>query len=174
MSSMSPRLAVFVLILGPTALFAQRRCVKGIPCGGSCIAANKVCRVGAPTPTPTPAAKDTVRPAQPLATPSVAATALVSPVAADSARILPPRVPGAYDSFVEALVPWRSKLVQMRNSSETTSLRGTLLLLEVHPGHLVITNSIARAIIPYSSIEMVHSDKSADARDAVLTIVIRR
>ena len=39
---------VALLISTPVVLHAQRRCVKGIPCGGTCISATKTCRVGAP------------------------------------------------------------------------------------------------------------------------------
>lgn len=45
------RLILLSLVV-PTALMAQKRCTKGIPCGNTCIAANKVCRVGSGTPTP--------------------------------------------------------------------------------------------------------------------------
>jgi len=34
------------LLLLASAASAQRRCVKGIPCGGSCISASKTCRIG--------------------------------------------------------------------------------------------------------------------------------
>lgn len=41
---------VLLLTVSGTAS-AQRRCVKGIPCGGTCISATKTCRVGtAPAP----------------------------------------------------------------------------------------------------------------------------
>ncbi len=42
----------FVVLLAllciPAAASAQKNCKKGIPCGGTCIAANKVCRIGSP------------------------------------------------------------------------------------------------------------------------------
>lgn len=38
--------AVLLLVLAATPVIAQKRCVKGIPCGNTCIAANKTCRVG--------------------------------------------------------------------------------------------------------------------------------
>ena len=43
--------AIAVLTLGLSAfsLEAQKRCVKGIPCGNTCIAANKTCRIGTPS-----------------------------------------------------------------------------------------------------------------------------
>lgn len=33
----------------PASALAQKHCRKGIPCGGTCIAANKTCHVGAPS-----------------------------------------------------------------------------------------------------------------------------
>ncbi len=56
-------LAVAALIAFPVAADAQKRCVKGKPCGNTCIAANKTCRVGAPSytpPSPTPPAATAV------------------------------------------------------------------------------------------------------------------
>lgn len=44
------------MVLTPDAASAQRNCKKGIPCGGTCIAASKTCHVG------TPAARPTARP----------------------------------------------------------------------------------------------------------------
>ena len=38
-------LAIAALIAFPAAADAQKRCVKGKPCGNTCIAANKTCRV---------------------------------------------------------------------------------------------------------------------------------
>lgn len=37
-----------------TVADAQKRCVKGKPCGNTCIAASKTCRVGTPSYTPPP------------------------------------------------------------------------------------------------------------------------
>lgn len=45
-------LAVVTLIALPAAADAQRRCVKGKPCGNTCIAVSKTCRVGTPAYTP--------------------------------------------------------------------------------------------------------------------------
>lgn len=45
------------VILAATPAHAQKKCVKGIPCGNTCIAANKTCRVGTPAPRPTPPAR---------------------------------------------------------------------------------------------------------------------
>ncbi len=45
-------LVSFLILLSAPAL-AQKKCVKGIPCGNTCIAANKTCRVGTPSSTPT-------------------------------------------------------------------------------------------------------------------------
>jgi len=39
-------LAVAALITLPASADAQKRCVKGKPCGNTCIAANKTCRIG--------------------------------------------------------------------------------------------------------------------------------
>jgi len=44
-----------LLLLAPSVLSAQKTCKKGIPCGGTCIAANKVCRIGTARSTPAPA-----------------------------------------------------------------------------------------------------------------------
>lgn len=40
------------LLFVPASLFAQKSCKKGIPCGGTCIAANKTCHVGSSTSAP--------------------------------------------------------------------------------------------------------------------------
>jgi hypothetical protein len=48
-------LAVACLIAFPVLADAQRRCVKGKPCGNTCIARNKTCRVDSPSYTPPPA-----------------------------------------------------------------------------------------------------------------------
>jgi hypothetical protein len=47
-------LAVAALVAFPVAADAQKRCVKGKPCGNTCIAVNKTCRVGTPSYTPPP------------------------------------------------------------------------------------------------------------------------
>lgn len=39
-------LSVLVIALFATSAEAQKRCVKGIPCGNSCISASKTCRIG--------------------------------------------------------------------------------------------------------------------------------
>ncbi len=39
-----------MLVFVASSASAQRSCKKGIPCGGSCIAATKVCRVGSTQP----------------------------------------------------------------------------------------------------------------------------
>jgi hypothetical protein len=41
-------LVVLFLALVSTSAEAQKRCVKGIPCGNTCISANKTCRIGSP------------------------------------------------------------------------------------------------------------------------------
>ena len=46
-------LVICLTLLGTTSLEAQRNCVKGKPCGNSCIAASKTCRIGTPSSTPT-------------------------------------------------------------------------------------------------------------------------
>jgi hypothetical protein len=163
---------MLLLLVAPTLLAAQRRCVKGIPCGGSCIAANRVCRIGAPEPD-SRTAKDTLRPSAPAVS---AQSALIQsrPETVFVQPPLPAVSPSLYESFVAALLPWRSKPVQLHNSSETVSLRGPALLVEVLASHLVLSNSINRAMVPYSSIEMVYAEKDPNARDALLTIVIRR
>lgn len=50
--------AITLVALWSNPAHAQR-CTKGIPCGGSCIAASKTCRVGAPPATKAPAAMAT-------------------------------------------------------------------------------------------------------------------
>ncbi|MGH8542112.1 MAG: hypothetical protein ACREX3_00355 [Gammaproteobacteria bacterium] len=45
-------LVVGFLIALPAVVDAQRRCVKGKPCGRTCIAVNKTCRVETPSYTP--------------------------------------------------------------------------------------------------------------------------
>jgi hypothetical protein len=42
-------LAVGCLVAFPVIADAQRKCVKGKPCGNTCIAVNKTCRVGTPS-----------------------------------------------------------------------------------------------------------------------------
>jgi hypothetical protein len=49
------RVAAAILLLAASSAEAQRNCKKGIPCGGTCIAANKTCRVGAPIAPTNPA-----------------------------------------------------------------------------------------------------------------------
>ena len=44
--------ALCALVALPIVAEAQKQCVKGKPCGNSCIAANKTCHVGAPAATP--------------------------------------------------------------------------------------------------------------------------
>jgi|GEM_PF-4645810 len=56
MSTLNPvhrKTRIFILAaLGVLAVAeAQKNCVKGIPCGGSCISANYTCRIGTPTST---------------------------------------------------------------------------------------------------------------------------
>lgn len=75
MISIRATLVIAIALLAATPLEAQRRCVKGIPCGNSCIAADKVCRKGPPAsppasrPTPsTPAPRDSARPSAPTDT----------------------------------------------------------------------------------------------------------
>lgn len=48
-----------LLLLAPATVFAQKKCKTGIPCGGTCIAANKVCRVGSSPRAPSPASAPT-------------------------------------------------------------------------------------------------------------------
>lgn len=48
-------LAVVCLAAFPTIGDAQKRCVKGKPCGNTCIAVSKTCRVSTPSYTPPPA-----------------------------------------------------------------------------------------------------------------------
>jgi hypothetical protein len=47
-------LVVAVLIAFPVAADAQKQCVKGKPCGNTCIAVKKTCRVETPSHTPRP------------------------------------------------------------------------------------------------------------------------
>ncbi len=56
-------LAAAVLAAAPAQ--AQKKCVKGIPCGNTCIAANKTCRVGTPAASPTREPVSTAAPAVP-------------------------------------------------------------------------------------------------------------
>ena len=53
---------ILLLFFLPAVAEAQRQCKKGIPCGGSCIAAGKVCHVGQK-----PAVDSTRRDSQPQA-----------------------------------------------------------------------------------------------------------
>lgn len=62
--------ASMLLCLSLTAardLEAQRRCVKGKPCGNTCIAQNRTCRVGTPPSNPTPPPASRPAPAAPPA-----------------------------------------------------------------------------------------------------------
>lgn len=52
---------VALTLLTPALVLAQKNCKKGIPCGGTCIAANKVCHVGTSTPAPAPATTEAPR-----------------------------------------------------------------------------------------------------------------
>lgn len=49
-------LVVLALLTFATPSLAQKHCVKGIPCGGSCISATKVCHVGSGSATSAPRA----------------------------------------------------------------------------------------------------------------------
>lgn len=51
---------------------AQKRCTKGIPCGGTCISASKTCRVGSPSPSPAPSTRPPSGPARVLEMPDTA------------------------------------------------------------------------------------------------------
>lgn len=59
-------LAVAALIVFPVAAEAQKRCVKGKPCGNTCIAVNKTCRVGTPSDAPPPSATTPATAAAPV------------------------------------------------------------------------------------------------------------
>ena len=50
---LSAILTLGMLLTSATALEAQKRCTKGIPCGNTCIAASKTCRIGTPRQEPT-------------------------------------------------------------------------------------------------------------------------
>ncbi len=41
----------------PSTAEGQKRCKKGIPCGGACISASRTCRIGSPSPEPASADK---------------------------------------------------------------------------------------------------------------------
>ena len=47
-------LAVACLVAFPVVADAQKRCVKGKPCGNTCIAVNKTCHVETPSYSPPP------------------------------------------------------------------------------------------------------------------------
>lgn len=66
-------LVLLSLLLAAEPLEAQKRCVKGIPCGNSCIAATKTCRIG--TGSATPATKAPARDPAAVRRDSLAATA---------------------------------------------------------------------------------------------------
>ena len=161
-----------ILVLGILAglssvASAQRNCKKGIPCGGSCIAASKVCRVGLPTPTTT---RDTVKPtaiAPPTATPLAVQGATTS-------TALPTRSPGVYDAFAIALREWSGHSVTVRNSADPQALRPPAVLSAVESDYLVILAGPNRIMVPYSSIEMAYSDGAPTATSAFLVIVMRR
>lgn len=65
-------LLALLVAAGATDLAGQRRCVRGIPCGNTCIAANKTCRVGSGTATSArpPTASSTLRTARTVTVPS--------------------------------------------------------------------------------------------------------
>lgn len=65
----------------PRDVEAQRRCVKGKPCGNTCIAMNRTCRVGTPSAPPT-ARTPTTPPASTRG--DTAATAAAAPWVASS------------------------------------------------------------------------------------------
>ena len=56
-----------LLLVAARDLEAQRRCVKGKPCGNTCIAQNRTCRVGTPPANPTPPPTSRPAPAAPPA-----------------------------------------------------------------------------------------------------------
>lgn len=57
-------LVLFTLALTATA-GAQKRCVKGIPCGNTCISASKTCHIQTAAPTPKPVVDTIKRPLAP-------------------------------------------------------------------------------------------------------------
>lgn len=67
-----PILAAILLV--PATADAQKRCVKGKPCGNTCIAVNKTCRIGTPSPAPSASGR---RPIAATATPPGPADSLL-------------------------------------------------------------------------------------------------
>lgn len=45
---------LYLLLMLPATVEAQKNCTKGIPCGNTCISASKVCRIGSTRTAPTP------------------------------------------------------------------------------------------------------------------------
>lgn len=60
-------------------LEAQRRCVKGKPCGNTCIAQNRTCHVSTPSATPSPSPAPRTAPAAPPARTDSQAPATTGP-----------------------------------------------------------------------------------------------
>ena len=101
-----PRLALgAAMLLGLSLaaardLEAQRRCVRGIPCGNTCIAANRTCRTGSPPSQPTPAPTSRATPTAPPASPAPAPAPSAAPQpayatpAAPAGGLTVPGVPG--------------------------------------------------------------------------------
>ena len=61
-------LLLAALLVLPVVADAQKRCVKGKPCGNTCIARNRTCRVGTPpaaSPRPQARSLGAVTPAEP-------------------------------------------------------------------------------------------------------------
>jgi hypothetical protein len=163
--AISRSVAMLFLLVGVAE--AQRNCVKGKPCGGTCIAMNRTCRVGQLPPEPK-ATQDTVRPTAiaPAANPIAPVPEIQTP--------LPLRSPSIFGEFATALREWRGQTVIVRNSADAIAFRPPLLLADVFSDYLVVLAGGTRAMLPFTSIEMVYSDRPVTSAGAVLTIVVRR
>lgn len=99
--------AALALLTLATPVSAQKHCVKGIPCGGSCISATKVCHVGSSSATQTPRAG--------IASPAAALSASAIPMAAVGSPYVAP-VYGPHPGYTTSALklrrdPWANAAV---------------------------------------------------------------
>lgn len=132
---------------------AQRRCTKGIPCGGSCISATKTCRVGSSSepardPTPVPSRQ----PALPVRTDTTAAPlALRTTPSADP----DPRPIGAWFEFAAAMRGYVGWSVTLKNSPNDDKSMRSGQIAGVASDHFTMTANARSVRIPFSALAMV-------------------
>lgn len=166
-----------VRLLGVTLLLAvvakdaeaQRRCTKGIPCGGSCIAATKTCRVGAPSSEPTrePTPAQPSQPALPTQPPAARDPLANAPGSSAQSVATGGVIHGSMAEAFRMAIGWRAE-VQNARPADDWLREGSVL--EVRADYLVI-NAGGRAVrIPFTSIAYFYGSATSAA---TLVVVLR-